>query len=78
MGLLRIHVYRGVNLAVRDVVSSDPYVVIKMGKQVNFFFFCSILLLGFQDLMFYSGVLSFSDVDFSFVCWFLTCSSSSV
>ncbi|XP_022143275.1 protein C2-DOMAIN ABA-RELATED 4-like [Momordica charantia] len=33
MGLLRIHVYRGVNLAVRDVVSSDPYVIFKMGKQ---------------------------------------------
>ncbi|KAE8665141.1 Detected protein of confused Function [Hibiscus syriacus] len=34
MGLLRIHVNRGVNLAVKDVVSSDPHVVIKMGKQV--------------------------------------------
>jgi len=34
MGLLRIHVIRGVNLAVRDVCSSDPYVVVKMGKQV--------------------------------------------
>ncbi|XP_020220362.1 protein C2-DOMAIN ABA-RELATED 1 [Cajanus cajan] len=33
LGLLRIHVQRGVNLAIRDVVSSDPYVVIKMGKQ---------------------------------------------
>ncbi|XP_030952861.1 protein C2-DOMAIN ABA-RELATED 4-like [Quercus lobata] len=33
LGLLRIHVHRGVNLAVRDVRSSDPYVVIKMGKQ---------------------------------------------
>lgn len=33
MGLLRIHVIRGVNLAVRDVCSSDPYVVVKMGKQ---------------------------------------------
>ncbi|MBA0861917.1 hypothetical protein Goshw_011816 [Gossypium schwendimanii] len=33
LGLLRIHVQRGVNLAVRDVVSSDPYVVIRMGKQ---------------------------------------------
>ncbi|XWS30815.1 hypothetical protein CRYUN_Cryun23aG0022600 [Craigia yunnanensis] len=33
MGLLRIHVQRGVNLAVRDVVSSDPYVVFRMGKQ---------------------------------------------
>ncbi|XP_011002782.1 PREDICTED: probable ADP-ribosylation factor GTPase-activating protein AGD11 [Populus euphratica] len=33
MGLLRIHVIRGVNLAVRDVCSSDPDVVVKMGKQ---------------------------------------------
>ncbi|KAJ6402448.1 PROTEIN C2-DOMAIN ABA-RELATED 1-LIKE [Salix viminalis] len=33
MGLLRIHVLRGVDLAVRDVSSSDPYVVVKMGKQ---------------------------------------------
>ncbi|KAE8659356.1 Integrase-like protein [Hibiscus syriacus] len=33
MGLLRIHVQRGVNLAIRDVVSSDPYVVVSMGHQ---------------------------------------------
>ncbi|XVE72210.1 hypothetical protein DITRI_Ditri11bG0021000 [Diplodiscus trichospermus] len=33
LGLLRIHVQRGVNLAVRDVLSSDPYVVVRMGKQ---------------------------------------------
>ncbi|XP_062107533.1 protein C2-DOMAIN ABA-RELATED 4-like isoform X2 [Humulus lupulus] len=33
MGLLRIHVHKGVDLAIRDVVSSDPYVVIRMGKQ---------------------------------------------
>ncbi|KAK3409454.1 protein C2-DOMAIN ABA-RELATED 1 [Eucalyptus grandis] len=33
LGLLRIHVHRGVNLAIRDVRSSDPYVVIRMGKQ---------------------------------------------
>ncbi|GMI73436.1 hypothetical protein like AT5G37740 [Hibiscus trionum] len=33
MGLLRIHVHRGVNLAIRDVVSSDPYVVVRMGHQ---------------------------------------------
>lgn len=35
MGLLRIRVIRGINLAVRDVRSSDPYVVVKMGKQVR-------------------------------------------
>ncbi|KAF7123941.1 hypothetical protein RHSIM_Rhsim12G0138300 [Rhododendron simsii] len=33
LGLLRIRVKRGHNLAVRDVRSSDPYVVVKMGKQ---------------------------------------------
>ncbi|KAK7290205.1 hypothetical protein RIF29_04454 [Crotalaria pallida] len=33
LGLLRIHVERGVNLAIRDAKSSDPYVIIKMGKQ---------------------------------------------
>uniref|UniRef100_A0A5B6YVC3 Putative ADP-ribosylation factor GTPase-activating protein AGD13 n=1 Tax=Davidia involucrata TaxID=16924 RepID=A0A5B6YVC3_DAVIN len=33
LGLLRIRVRRGINLAVRDTVSSDPYVVISMGEQ---------------------------------------------
>ncbi|OVA01716.1 C2 calcium-dependent membrane targeting [Macleaya cordata] len=33
LALLRIRVIRGINLAIRDVRSSDPYVVIKMGKQ---------------------------------------------
>ncbi|KAH1089914.1 hypothetical protein J1N35_017171 [Gossypium stocksii] len=33
MGLLRIHVKRGINLAVRDVRTSDPYVVVRMGTQ---------------------------------------------
>ncbi|XP_030536698.1 protein C2-DOMAIN ABA-RELATED 4-like [Rhodamnia argentea] len=33
LGLLRIHVHRGVNLAIRDIRSSDPYIVIRMGKQ---------------------------------------------
>ncbi|KAI3430042.1 C2 domain-containing protein [Psidium guajava] len=33
LGLLRIHVRRGVNLAVRDLRSSDPYVLVRMGKQ---------------------------------------------
>ncbi|KAI3500202.1 hypothetical protein L1887_36019 [Cichorium endivia] len=33
LGLLRVHIHRGVNLAVRDVRTSDPYVIIRMGKQ---------------------------------------------
>jgi len=39
LGLLRIHVKRGVNLAIRDVNTSDPYVVVKMDKQVTSFIF---------------------------------------
>ncbi|KAI3747807.1 hypothetical protein L6452_10472 [Arctium lappa] len=33
LGLLRVHVHRGVNLAIRDLRSSDPYVIVRMGKQ---------------------------------------------
>ncbi|XP_072984897.1 GTPase activating protein 1-like [Typha latifolia] len=33
LGLLKVKVVRGVNLAIRDVRSSDPYVVVRMGKQ---------------------------------------------
>ncbi|WOL09237.1 GTPase activating protein 1-like isoform X2 [Canna indica] len=33
LGLLRVRVKRGVNLAVRDLRSSDPYVILNMGKQ---------------------------------------------
>jgi hypothetical protein len=39
MGLLKVKVVRGVNLAKRDARGSDPYVVIKMGHQVFFFNF---------------------------------------
>jgi hypothetical protein len=34
MGLLKVRVVCGVNLACRDATSSDPYVVLRMGKQV--------------------------------------------
>lgn len=44
LGLLRVRVKRGVNLAVRDVRSSDPYVVIKMYRQVSFFIFLFLFL----------------------------------
>ncbi|XP_024190558.1 protein C2-DOMAIN ABA-RELATED 1-like [Rosa chinensis] len=33
LGLLRIHIQRGVNLAIRDMRSSDPYLIVRMGKQ---------------------------------------------
>ena len=58
MGLLRIHVHRGVNLAKRDVRSSDPYVIIRMGKQVNLYIYIYIFFdishfLGFLDFYFF-------------------------
>jgi hypothetical protein len=43
VGLVRVRVLRGVNLAIRDLRSSDPYVVIRMGKQVGL---SHLLLLG--------------------------------
>ncbi|XP_019169093.1 PREDICTED: GTPase activating protein 1-like [Ipomoea nil] len=33
LGLLKVRIKRGINLAVRDARSSDPYVIVKMGKQ---------------------------------------------
>ncbi|KAL3813326.1 hypothetical protein ACJIZ3_014594 [Penstemon smallii] len=33
LGLLKIKVLRGFNLAKRDFFSSDPYVIVRMGKQ---------------------------------------------
>lgn len=63
MGLLRLHVIRGVNLAIRDVSSSDPYVVVRMGKQVP--------CLTAYIIFFASGVFEvlFSSCGFaSFVC----------
>ncbi|KAL2522409.1 Calcium-dependent lipid-binding (CaLB domain) family protein [Forsythia ovata] len=33
LGLLRINVLRGINLAKRDARSSDPYVIVMMGNQ---------------------------------------------
>lgn len=50
LGLLRIRIKRGVNLAVRDVRSSDPYVVVRMGKQVCVMHVCLYIVLGLATL----------------------------
>lgn len=36
LGLVRIRVLRGIELAARDTMTSDPYVVIRMDTQVDF------------------------------------------
>lgn len=33
LGLLRVRIIKGVNLAVRDTSGSDPYIVLRMGRQ---------------------------------------------
>lgn len=40
IGLLKVKVIRGTNLAVRDMLSSDPYVVLTLGQQVSFCCLC--------------------------------------
>jgi hypothetical protein len=35
VGLVKVRVLRGVNLAIRGLRSSDPYVVVRIGKQVR-------------------------------------------
>lgn len=39
VGLLKVRVVRGINLAYRDARGSDPYVVLRLGKKVVFFIF---------------------------------------
>lgn len=48
IGLLKIKVIRGTNLAIRDMMSSDPYVVMTLGQQVSSFlinFLCEHLFV---------------------------------
>lgn len=35
IGLLKVKVVKGINLAIRDMMSSDPYVVLRLGQQVS-------------------------------------------
>ncbi|KAM1063995.1 hypothetical protein ACFX2A_028688 [Malus domestica] len=54
IGLLKVKVIRGTNLAVQDMMTSDPNVILTLGKQVNnslIFFF-----LGFAFTAMYAGL----------------------
>jgi len=35
IGVLKIKVIKGTNLAIRDMMTSDPYVVLNIGQQVS-------------------------------------------
>lgn len=35
VGLIKVNVVRGTNLAIRDILTSDPYVILALGQQVS-------------------------------------------
>lgn len=35
IGLIKVSVVKGTNLAVRDMMTSDPYVILSLGNQVS-------------------------------------------
>lgn len=49
LGVLKIKVRKGINLAIRDTFCSDPYVVITMGGQV-----CYLLSLNSSHFIYYN------------------------
>lgn len=38
IGILKVKVIQGSNLAVRDMLTSDPYVILAIGQQVSYFY----------------------------------------
>jgi len=48
VALMKVDVIRGTNLAIRDVMSSDPYVIINLGHQVSNSVRQECMLLGMQ------------------------------
>lgn len=58
LGLLRMRVVKGMNLAARDAFASDPYVVLKMGEQVSCLFTWSEIhcIYYFEFCWWFSGI----------------------
>lgn len=54
VGLIKVNVVKGTNLAIRDVLSSDPYVILSMGEQVSsiILFFCSMICFNGRKMIF--------------------------
>jgi hypothetical protein len=43
VGLIKVNIVKGTDLAVRDVMSSDPYVMINLGHQVSTFLWVAMV-----------------------------------
>lgn len=55
IGLLKVKVIKGTDLAIRDMMSSDPYVILTLGQQVSHLSFSLgklQILFGFVDYFF--------------------------
>lgn len=50
VGLIKVNVVKGTNLAVRDVMTSDPYVLLGLGQQVSLFSKCTELIITSNQL----------------------------
>jgi hypothetical protein len=50
VGDINVKVVKGINLAVRDIRSSDPYVILYLGQQVIcLFHICNLFLVLLMD-----------------------------
>jgi hypothetical protein len=45
VGLIKVNVVKGTNLAIRDLMTSDPYVILSLGHQVSFFMSQLIIII---------------------------------
>lgn len=66
IGILKVKVIRGSKLAVRDLISSDPYVVLTLGQQVLLLLIDSwlFILVSFRALQLILALLSAESKDF--------------
>lgn len=60
VGLLKVRVVRGINLAYRDARGSDPYVVLRLGKQVSALSLLLLLLLVHDSVLLLIVLVLFS------------------
>lgn len=69
IGMLKVKVIKGTDLAVRDIKSSDPYVVLNLGTQVGCF---SCHIFPWETAAFYF-YLQLKNHKFDLVLWRTDC-----
>lgn len=59
VGLIEVNVIRGTNLAIRDMLSSDPYVILTLGQQVSVKLSSLSMSLSFTFILIIKSISSF-------------------